>query len=187
MADRRADERRAALLASLPLAFRRRLALGVFRAIGREPAPDLSTSHPAFEPVFGSLLTGAVRAAGLPGGGPAPGGGDVRWRLAPEGVAATVELRGRTLFVTVSAGWVAEVWAWGIAVVDGWLVLEVVRRCSTDRLRVRAVAPAPPGRAAALRYAWIRRDGARWRLDDAAPAGSSCARRRRASATAFPS
>jgi hypothetical protein len=213
-AARRAEERRSALLASLPLAFRRRLALGVFRAIGREPVADLSTSHPGFEPIFSSLLAGAARSAAqsaassaarsaassgravAPGavpeaGGAQPGGVVVRWRAAPGG--AGVERRGRALFVTVSPSWVADVWAWGAAAVDGWVVLEVVRRPSLDRLVVRGLSPGAdedgggvrPSLRPALRYASIRRVGDGWRLEDGA--GSSCARSRRASATAFPS
>jgi hypothetical protein len=183
-AARRAEERRSALLASLPLALRRRLALGVFRAIGREPVPDLSTSHPGFVPIFASLLTEAARSAGsigpVPGEGRGPG---VRWQAGPDAAGARVERRGRALFVTVSPGWVADVWAWGAAAVDGWLILEVVRRRSLDRLLVRGL---PPGEeVAALRYAPIRRDGGAWRVEQVA--GSSCARSRRASTTAFPS
>jgi hypothetical protein len=181
---RRAEERRSALLASLPLAFRRRLALGVFRSIGREPVPGLSTSHPGFEPIFSSLLTEAARSARAAAPGRSGTERDVRWRPLPADRAAGVEVRGRTLFLSVSPGWVADVWAWGVAVVDGWLVLEVVRRPSPDHLVVRALPPAAG--LVALRCAAIRRVGDRWRVEDGA-AGSSCTRRRLASATAFPS
>jgi hypothetical protein len=186
-AARRAEERRSALLTSLPLAFRRRVALGVFRAIGREAVPDLSTSHPGFEPILGSLLVPALRSAGLGSGGTTDGRVPVRWRPAAAGSSAAVEIRGRTLVVSVSPGWAVDVWAWDLAVVDGWFVLEVLRRRSVDHVAVRAVPP-PAERTAAgdVRYASIRRLGGRWRVDDDR-AGSSCARSRLASATALPS
>ena len=73
--------------ASRPLAFLPRGGASVvFRAIGREPVPDLSTSHPAFEPVFGSLLTGRSARRGCSAAVAGSGRrSDVRWRLAPAG------------------------------------------------------------------------------------------------------
>ena len=140
-AARLAAERRAAVVASLPLAFRRRLALGVFRAIAREPDGHRSGSHPGFAPVFTSLL-GRAASASLP---PAAAGlpVDVRWTLLGPGGSAAVDGRlgahGGWLRMAVSAGWVADVWAWDLATVEGHLVLDVVDRSSRAEARVRVV------------------------------------------------
>jgi hypothetical protein len=142
-AARLAAERRAAVVASLPLAFRRRLALGVFRAIAREPDGRRSGSHPGFSPVFSSLL-GRAAAASLPAAAGASGRPvDQRWTLVGPGVPAAVDGRlgphGGWLRMDVSAGWVADVWAWGLALVDGGLVLEVVDRSDRVTAEVRLV------------------------------------------------
>lgn len=150
------EERRSALLASLPLELRRRLALGVFRAVAREPDRDRSASHPGFAPIFASLLQGAVRRSAL------ADRGDLHWRLAVADGRAVVEPWGRGVALTLSAGWVADVWAWGLAVVDGRLVAEATRRWSVDRVGVRVVAGEVG--SVALAPAVAERRGGAWHL-----------------------
>jgi hypothetical protein len=125
---RRAEEARLAALSSLPVEFRRRLALGVFEAISREPDRDRSGSHPSFAPVFGSLVGRAVRAARLPRA--SADALDVRWTLLSQSEPVSVEgsctARLAAIRLGLSASWVAKVWAWDLAVVDGQLVVDAV-------------------------------------------------------------
>jgi hypothetical protein len=173
---RRAEEARAAALSSLPVAFRRRLALGVFQAIARELDVDGSGSHPSFAPVFGSLIDRAARGLSPPcreaANRPAPNL-TVRWSLVPQERAAFVEggCIGSTsawLHLGLHASWVAEVWAWDLAVVDGQLVVAVARR-SLCRARVGVVDWTGDGQ---VRLSWrtaCRGPGGRecWRLAEA--------------------
>jgi hypothetical protein len=151
---RLAEERRSALLASLPAGFRRRLALGVFRAIAREAAAGHSTSHPGFEPIFASVLHEALQAAGLT---PAR-----RWRLAAAGEPASAGTVGRSLLLVLSPGWVVDVWAWGLAVVDGHFVLDVITRRSACEVTVRALVVDAAG-CVSTRAVEVRRTGPAWR------------------------
>jgi len=163
---RLAAERRTAVVSSLPLDFRRRLALGVFRAIAREPDGRASGSHPGFAPVFTSLL-GRAAAASLPSssvGLPV----DQRWALVgpggPAGVDGHLGAHGGWLRMAVSAGWAAEVWAWGLALVDGRLVLEVVDRPTRAEAKVRLVKWSEAGRPRLVPATVVRTPGAGWRL-----------------------
>jgi hypothetical protein len=158
-----AEERRSAVLASLPLGFRRRLALGLFRSIGREPDADRSTSHPGFGPIFSSLVLDAARRAGVGGAGPGSrGANDVRWRLVGPCRAASASTAGRrSILLALRPGWVAEVWAWGLAVVGDRFVLDVIERRTLDEVRVRAVSVGTDGRVVP-EVATVRREDADW-------------------------
>jgi hypothetical protein len=165
VASRRADERRASLLASLPVEFRRRLALGIFRSVAREPDDRPSASHPSFAPVFGSLVTSAVRASlgrELVGGAL-----DVRWSLSPTGGSSGVDgrrgERGGWIGFRLSPGWVPEVWAWGLAVVDGHLVADVVDRRSRRLVEADLVSWDRAGRPQLSRRS-VRRTASGWHL-----------------------
>ena len=150
------DERRLDALRSLPAPFRRRLALAMFVAADRMAAPVASWQQPPFGRVLTSLVVPAVARSldertpvvGHTFGTPQPRATasepptaaavtaatnvDVRWTTVGAGerpqLQGEVGPTGGWAHLRISPTWVAQVWARGLAHVDGHLVLGVVGR-----------------------------------------------------------
>jgi hypothetical protein len=136
------DERRLDVLRALPAPFRRRLALAMFVAAGRNPTPVGSWQQPPFGRVLTSLVVPAVArslassgaSADRPGddapAGPGPSTNvDVRWTTLGPGERPRLEgqigARGGWAHLRISPAWIAEAWARGLTHVGELLVLGV--------------------------------------------------------------
>jgi len=155
----RAQARRAELISLFALGRDFQLALSgtVAAAWSAGPAPgqDLAAARPALT----GALTGRLGPAAATWLGTEPD--DVRATLHDGPGWGAVELAGGTLRAELPLRWLAAVWAAGLPVVDGHLVVDVLD-VAWPEARVRALRrPGTPPAVLSIRY-----DGENWSLAD---------------------
>jgi len=133
-----------------------------------------ASDRPRHRPALEAALTGRLAAAVAPWLGISPDRVDARLH---EGTGwGRLELTGSGLRASLPAGWLATVWAGGLAVVDGHLVV-AVQRAAWPEATVLAV-PEPGGGPVVLNIradedASCARDRAHWEVTDRWAPGAS--------------